>query len=119
MYPPKAHPEAGLGVMVNYLKPFQKKASFFWGYKNHVLSDATSELPLFELTKPANVNQGKLLVPILRRFKELIGVVAQAVIDNAAYTFRVKSQVHPPGVTCKTGYCSQARMEKIPASHPV
>ena len=85
MHPPKADPEAGLGVMVSYLKPFQKKASFFWGYKNHVLSDATSELPLFELTKPANVNEGKLLVPILRRFKELIGVGAQAVIGDAAY----------------------------------
>jgi len=58
-HPPKADPQAGLGVMVNYLKPFEKKVTYFWGYKNHILSDAISELPLFELTKPANESSGK------------------------------------------------------------
>jgi len=65
LYPPKADSEAGLGIMVNYLEPFRKKIAYFWGYKNHILSDAISELPLFELTKPANVSEGTLLIPIL------------------------------------------------------
>ena len=52
MHPPKADRGAGIGVMLNYLRPFEKKVVYFWGYKNHILSDATSELPLFEVTRP-------------------------------------------------------------------
>ena len=39
MHPPKADPEAGLSVMIKYLRPFEKKVNYFWGYKNHILSD--------------------------------------------------------------------------------
>ena len=85
MHPPKADPQAGLGVMINYLRPFDKKVTYFWGYKNHILSDAISELPLFELTRPANVSEGKLLVPIIKRLKKSTDVAAEAVIGDAAY----------------------------------
>ncbi len=85
MHPPKLDPEAGLGVMINYLRPFEKKVSYFWGYKNHILSDATSELPLFELTKPANVSEGKLLISMIKKLKKLRGLVPEAVIGDAAY----------------------------------
>ena len=74
LYPPKADPEASLGVMVNYLKPFHKKVTYFWGYKNHVLSDPISELPLFELTKPANVSEGTLLIPMIKKLKERLEI---------------------------------------------
>lgn len=85
IHPPHADPEAGLGVTINYLKPFHKKVTYFWGYKNHVLSDATSELPLCELTKPANVSEGKLLVPLIKKLMKLTGVTIEAVIGDAAY----------------------------------
>jgi len=69
----------------------EKKVASFWRYKNHVLSDAASEIPLFELTKPTNVNEGKLLIPIVEKFKRLTGVSIEAIIGDAAYTSRVKS----------------------------
>lgn len=40
MHPPRRDPEAGLGVMIKYLRPFEKKVNYFWGYKNHILSDS-------------------------------------------------------------------------------
>ena len=87
MHPPKADSEAGLGVMVKYLRPFKKKLTYFWGYKNHILSDATSELPLFELTKPANVSEGKLLIPMLKTLKEQVKIFPEALLADGAYDY--------------------------------
>jgi hypothetical protein len=87
MHPPKLDPEAGLGVMIKYLRPFEKKPTYFWGYKNHILSDAASELPLFELTKPANVSEGKLLIPMVKTLKEQIKIFPEALITDGAYDY--------------------------------
>jgi len=69
----------------------EKKVASFWKYKNHVLSDAPPEIPLFELTKPANVSEGKLLISIIEKFQRLTGVTIEAIIGDAACTSRVKS----------------------------
>jgi len=85
MHSPKADPEAGLGVMINYPRPFEKKVVYFLGYKNHILSDATSELPLFEVAKPANVGEGKLLIPMIRELNKHVEILPLAVIGDGAY----------------------------------
>ena len=46
--PPKRDPQAGLGVMIYFEKPFRKQAQYFWGYRNHSITDCDSELPLWE-----------------------------------------------------------------------
>lgn len=58
--PLKRDPEAGLGVIIHFQKPFQKEVQYFWGYRNHSVADCDSELPLWELTKPANVQDTTL-----------------------------------------------------------
>ena len=72
---------------VERFSSFLKSApsTFFWGYKNHILSDATSELSLFEVAKPANVSEGKLLIPMIRELKEHTEILPQAVIGDGAY----------------------------------
>lgn len=85
MHPPQGDPEAGLGIMLNYPRPFRSKATYFWGYKNHILSDALSELPLLELTKPAHVSEGNLLIPLIQELKEQVELHPHAVIADAAY----------------------------------
>lgn len=112
IHSPRLDPQAGLGVMIKYLRPFEKKVSYFWGYKNHILSDAASEFPLFELTKPANLSEGKLLISMIKKLKKLQGLVPEAVIGDAAYDSKVKSEVHAPGPKRKTRYCSQVGLGK-------
>jgi len=85
MNPPKADPEAGLGVTLNYPRPFEKKIAFSGDTRNHILSCATSELPLFEVTKPANVNEGKLLIPLIKKLKEHVEPQPKAVIGDAIF----------------------------------
>ena len=59
---PKGDPESRLSIMVHFPKPFQKEFKYFWGYRNFVLSDALSELPILEETRSANVVDSKVII---------------------------------------------------------
>ncbi len=86
---PKADPDCRLGIMVHFPKPFQKEIKYFWGYRNFVLSDALSELPISEETKPANVVDSRVAIPQLKSAKSkfnlinIRGVIADAGLDSA------------------------------------
>jgi len=85
---PKGDPESRLSIMVHFPKPFQKEFKFFWGYRNFVLSDALSELPILEETRAANVVDSKVIIPQLELAKDrfdlnICGVIADAGLDSA------------------------------------
>jgi len=80
---PKTDKEARLGVYVVY--PSNKKVQFFWGYRNHIVNDAVSELPLAEITKPANVHEAILLIPQLEYLKDTFKISPQAVTADSAF----------------------------------
>lgn len=85
---PKGDPDCRLGIMVHFPKPFQKKIRYFWGYKNFVLSDALSELPISEETKGANVSDSKAIIPHLKFSKSKfhlnpLGVIGDSAFDSA------------------------------------
>ena len=70
---PKGDPESRLSIMVHFPKPFQKEIKYFWGYRNFVLSDALSELPILEETRAANVVDSKVIIPQLELAKAKSG----------------------------------------------
>lgn len=80
---PKGDPESGLGVYVTFAK--EKKIQYFWGYKNHILNDAVSELPIMEITKRANIHDSKLLIPQFQSLKEQLPFKIKAVIADSAF----------------------------------
>ena len=79
---PKGDPESRLGVMIHFPKPFQKEIRYFWGYRNFVLSDALSELPLIEETRPANVVDSRVIIPQLGKVRDEFGFQIGAVIAD-------------------------------------
>ncbi len=81
--PPKGDPESGLGVYVTFAK--EKKIQYFWGYKNHILNDAISELPIMEITKQANIQDSRLFIPQFQSLKELLLIKIKAVIADSAF----------------------------------
>jgi len=83
--PPKRDPEAGLGVIIHFKKPFQKEVQYFWGYRNHSIDDCDSELPLLESTKPANVQDTTLFIPLFKSLIAHFDLEIQAVMADAAY----------------------------------
>jgi hypothetical protein len=83
--PPKGDHKARLGVMIYFSNPFQKELRYFWGYRNHSITDCNSELPVWELTKPANMQDTTLFIPLFKGLLEHFSFTIQTVMGDAAY----------------------------------
>ncbi len=77
-------PDAKLGITVSFLKS-KKSISFFWGYRNHIINDALSELPIDEITKPANIHDSQFLIPQLKLISSTFNLKTRAVLADSAY----------------------------------
>jgi len=82
---PQRDPEARLGVMIHFKSPFKKESHYFWGYKNHSITDCESELPVWELTKPANVQDTTLFIPLFKNLLSHFDFDIHAIMGDAAY----------------------------------
>jgi hypothetical protein len=80
----KGDPDARLGVMVTFSKS-KKDISYFWGYRNHVVIDAEEELPLWEITKPANVQDSVMFIPVFDLMQTAFQFDVQAVMADGIY----------------------------------
>lgn len=77
--PPKNDPDCQIGIFPTFVSG-KKKIDFFWGYRNHIINDAASELPLIETTLPANVRGTSVVLPQLQFVKEQLFLEPSAVI---------------------------------------
>lgn len=82
---PAGDPDARLGVMIHYLNPFQKKVCYFWGYRNHVVSDMQTELPLWQATYPANIAEISVAKPLIREAWQQLDLNIEVVTADANY----------------------------------
>lgn len=99
---PQGDPDARLGFMSVQNKPKHSKEQqlqlfksshhkgnkqiiCFWGYRNHVIFDALSELPVFEKTLPANVADCKVTVPAFKELKKYFKLRPKGVLADAAH----------------------------------
>lgn len=82
---PPGDPDARLGVKIHYPQPFKKKIVFFWGYRNHILNDTTSELPVHECTLPASEDEKKQAVVLLEELRTFFSLPVKYVIGDANY----------------------------------
>ena len=62
---PKADKDCKLGVHTASNQTNEKKYEFYWGYKNHVLVDCISGLPIYEMTTTAEVADSTVALDIL------------------------------------------------------
>ncbi|MCG2707902.1 MAG: transposase [Candidatus Omnitrophica bacterium] len=62
-----------------------KRIICFWGYRNHVIFDSLSELPVFELTKPANVFDSKVTVLAFKELKKNFKFKPKGILGDAAH----------------------------------
>lgn len=84
----KGDPDARLGVIVTFSKS-KKEISYFWGYRNHVVIDAEEELPVWEITKPANVQDSVMFIPLFNLIQNTFhfnihAVMADGIYDNSS-----------------------------------
>jgi len=82
---PSGDPEARMGMIVHYGESFEKKVNCFWGYRNHILNDAFTELPIHEVTWPADKDEKKQAIPLLKEAREYFALPTECVIGDANY----------------------------------
>ena len=82
---PKADSDCRLSVIVHFSKFGKKDIRYFWGYRNHVICDAVSELPLTDLTKPANISEQTLFIPLFAQLQQQFSLPIKAVLADAQY----------------------------------
>jgi len=71
---PRADKDCRLGVHTASNQHNEKNYEFYWGYKNHVLSDCITGLPIYEMTTAANVADSDVALDILAKTNEFLSV---------------------------------------------
>ena len=64
---------------------YEKIFSFFWGYRNHAVSDTLTELPLHERTLTADQHEQKQAVSMLKELQQSCQISIKAVTADANY----------------------------------
>jgi hypothetical protein len=82
---PRGDKDSRLGILVHFKEPFKKEIQYFWGYRNHVVTDVPSELPVCEITKPANVSESKLFIPLFTMTQKDFHFSPTAILGDSAY----------------------------------
>jgi hypothetical protein len=77
--------DARLGVSIHFPTPFKKKVHYFWGYRNHIISDLDSELPIVEITLQANKDEKNVALPLLCKLHQEHSLPIEVVAGDANY----------------------------------
>lgn len=82
---PKADRDCKLGVHTASNQTNEKKYQFYWGYKNHVLVDCISGLPIYELTTTAEVADSTVALDILAKTHDFLPVSECTFLADKGY----------------------------------
>lgn len=82
---PAADKDCRLGVQTASNQHSEKNFEFFWGYKNHVLSDCITGLPICEMTTPANVKDHVVAEELLAKTHAFLPITECAFLGDKAY----------------------------------
>ena len=82
---PQADPDCALGVHSASNQHNERRYEFYWGYKNHVLVDCISGLPIYELTTPANAADSSVVQEILAAANNTISLQECTFLGDKGY----------------------------------
>lgn len=86
---PKSDKDCKLGVHTASNQHNEKNYEFFWGYKNHVLVDCITGLPICEMTTTAEVADSTVTLDILARTNKYLPLEECTFIADKAYDVKV------------------------------
>lgn len=82
---PKNDNDCGLGVHTASNQHNERNFEYYWGYKNHILVDCISGLPIYELTTTADVSDSTVAVDILKETNKFLSVRECSFIADKGY----------------------------------
>lgn len=81
---PKADKDCRLGVFTAPKKG-GKNYEFYWGYKNHILCDLTTGLPIYEMTTAANCQDSTVTLEILSATNRFLPITGCTFVADKGY----------------------------------
>jgi len=85
---PKSDKDCTLGVHTASNQHTDRNYEFYWGYKNHILLDCITGLPIFEMTTGAQTADCTVAVDILKDTHEFLSLDECSFIADAGYDIK-------------------------------
>ena len=120
---PRSDKDCRLGVHTASNQHNERKFEYYWGYKNHVLVDCITGLPIFEMTTTAEVADSTVAKDILSKTNEFLSLEECTFIGDKGYDVKeiynfVRNNLH--------GDCfiplnkrNTKNPKKLPSGHPI
>lgn len=120
---PKSDKDCALGVHTASNQHNEKKCEFYWGYKNHVLVDCITGLPIFELTTTADVSDSTVALDILSQTNSFLPVNECTFIADKAYDvkaiYNTVKDVYEGDCVIPLNKRNTKNPKKLPSGHPI
>lgn len=120
---PKSDKDCALGVHTASNQHNEKKCEFYWGYKNHVLVDCITGLPIFELTTTADVADSTVALDILNQTNSFLPVKECTFIADKAYDvkaiYNTVKDVYEGDCVIPLNKRNTKNSKKLSSGHPI
>ena len=120
---PKSDKDCSLGVHTASNQHNEKNYEFYWGYKNHVLVDCITGLPIFELTTTANVSDSTVALDILSQTNSFLSINECTFIADKAYDvkdiYNTVKDVYNGDCAIPLNKRNTKNPNKLPSGHPI
>ena len=85
---PKSDKDCGLGVHTASNQHNERNFEYYWGYKNHILVDCITGLPIFEMTTTADVADSTVTLDILSQTNDFLSVKECTFLADKGYDIK-------------------------------
>ncbi len=120
---PKSDKDCALGVHTASNQHNEKKCEFYWGYKNHVLVDCITGLPIFELTTTADISDSTVALDILSQTNTFLPVNECTFIADKAYDvkaiYNTVKDVYEGDCVIPLNKRNTKNPKKLSSGHPI
>lgn len=120
---PKSDKDCGLGVHTASNQHNEKNFEFYWGYKNHMLVDCITGLPIFELTTTADVSDSTVALNILSQTNSFLPINECTFIADKAYDvkeiYNTVKNVYNGDCAIPLNKRNTKNPKKLPSGHPI
>lgn len=120
---PKSDPDCALGVHTATNQINERNYEFYWGYKNHILIDCITGLPIAEITTPANISDSTVTEKLLAKAAQCLSLHECTFIADKGYDVKavydlIKDGYHGDCVIPLNKRNTKSP-KKLPSGHPI
>jgi len=120
---PKCDKDCGLGVHTASNQINEQKFEYYWGYKNHVMVDCITGLPICELTTTANVADSTVALDILSQTNSFLSINECTFLADKGYDakaiYNAIHEVYRGECVIPLNNSNTKNPKKLSSGHPI